>query len=129
MKNSKKLFLIVLSVLIVAFVSCKSNEDPESGSAPFTVSSIVGSWTSTVEPSNTFTVADDGKINISSGGQSATLTITSWATDKDQSVTQYSITLSATVGSQPVDFTFTFKSANSCDLTMTGATGSEPFTK
>ncbi|WP_432633439.1 hypothetical protein, partial [Brachyspira sp.] len=27
MKNSKKLFLIVLSVLIVAFVSCKSNED------------------------------------------------------------------------------------------------------
>ena len=129
MKNSKKLFLIVLSVLIVAFVSCKSNEDPESGSAPFTVSSIVGTWTSTVDANNTFTVADNGNVTFNAGSSSATLTITSWDTDKDQSVTQYSITLSGNLGSQSVEFTFTFKSANSCDLTMTGATGSEPFTK
>ena len=129
MKNSKKLFLIVLSVLIVAFVSCKSNEDPEGGSAPFTVSSIVGTWTSTVDSNNTFTVADNGSVTLSSGGQSATLTITSWDTDKDQSVTQYSITLSGNLGSQSASFTFTFKSANSCDLSMAGQDGVEPFTK
>ena len=129
MKNSKKLFLIVLSVLVVAFISCKSNEDPDGGSSTFKVSSIVGKWTSQADAGNTFTVSDTGSISITSGGQSATLTITSWDADKDKEVGQYAVTLSTTISSQKVDFTFTFKSASSCDLTMTGASGTEPFTK
>ena len=128
--NNKKIILIILSVLVFAFASCKSNENPEGGgSAPFKVSSIVGKWTSAVDNNNTFTVANDGKITITSSGQSANLTITSWNTDKDKEVSQYKLTLSTTTSSQKVDFTFTFKSANSCDLTMTGASGAENFTK
>ena len=127
MKNSKKLFLIVLSVLVVAFVSCKSNENPDSGSSTFKVSSIVGTWRS--EFGNTFTVSDTGSVTISSGELSVTLAIKNWDTDKDRDVGQYAITLSTTYNSQQVDFTFTFKSASSCDLTMTGASGTEPFTK
>ena len=128
MKNSKKLFLIVLSVLIVAFVSCKSNENPEGGSN-FTVSSIVGTWTSTLDAQNTFTVADNGNVTFSAGSQSVPLTITSWDTDKDRVVAQYAINLSGTVAGQSYSFTFTFKSANSCDLSMEGQSGVEPFTK
>ena len=128
MKNSKKLFLIVLSVLVVAFVSCK-DKGTDPAPTTFKVSSIVGTWTSTVDAQNTFTVSDTGSVNTSSGGQSATLTITSWDADKDKEVTQYAVTLSGNIGSQSVSFTFTFKSANSCDLSMEGQAGVEPFTK
>ena len=125
MKNSKKLFLIVLSVLIVAFVSCKSNEDPEGGSN-FTVSSIVGSWTSTLNAGNTFTVADDGKVTLSAGSSSpVTLTIGTWDMDKDLSVSQYQIPLV----DSGTTYTFTFKSANSCELSKSGESAVEPFTK
>ncbi len=124
MKNSKKLFLIVLSVLIVAFVSCKSNEDPEGGSN-FTVSSIVGSWTSTLNAGNTFTVDNTGKIVLSSGGASVNLTIGSWEMDKDLSVSQYQIPLV----DSGTTYTFTFKSANSCELSKSGESAVEPFTK
>ena len=41
MKNSKKLFLIVLSVLAVAFISCK---DKGTDPTPFKVSDIAGNW-------------------------------------------------------------------------------------
>ena len=128
--KSKQIIIMLLSVLVFAFASCKNNENPEGGvSAPFKVSSIVGKWTSAVEKNNTFTVANDGKITITSGGQSANLTITSWNTDKDKEVSQYKLTLQGSLNSKNVDFTFTFKSANSCDLTMTGETGAENFTK
>ena len=39
--NSKKLFLIVLSVLAVAFISCK---DKGTDPTPFKVSDIAGNW-------------------------------------------------------------------------------------
>ena len=125
MKNSKKLFLIVLSVLIVAFVSCKSNEDPEGGSAPFTVSSIVGTWTSTIDAGNTFTIDDTGKIALTASSTTVNLTIGSWDMDKDLSVSQYQIPLV----DSGTTYTFTFKSANSCELSKSGETAVEPFTK
>lgn len=50
-------------------------------------------------------------------------------TVKDKEVSQYKLTLSKDISSQKVDFTFTFKSANSCDLIMTGVSGTENFTK
>ena len=129
MKNSKKLFLIVLSVLVVAFISCKSNEDPDGGSSTFKVSSIVGTWTSQADGTSTFTVTDTGQITANYNSQQATLVITSWDADKDKEVAQYAVTLSGNLGSQSVTFTFTFKSASSCDLTMTGGSVVEPFTK
>ena len=43
MKNSKKLFLIVLSVLVVAFVSCNK----VTAIPTFKVSDIAGGWTGT----------------------------------------------------------------------------------
>ena len=45
--KSKQIIIMLLSVLVFAFAfaSCKSNENPEGGgSAPFKVSSIVGTW-------------------------------------------------------------------------------------
>ena len=58
MKNSKKLFLIVLSVLMVAFVSCK-----DKGTAPttFKVSDIAGSWSG---EGVAFTIDNNGKVTI-----------------------------------------------------------------
>lgn len=61
MKNSKKLFLIVLSVLVVAFISCKSNEDPDGGSSTFKVSSIVGTWNG---DGVSFTIGDDRNVTM-----------------------------------------------------------------
>ena len=93
--KSKQIIIMLLSVLVFAFASCKSNENPGGGGSahsPFKVSSIVGKWTSTVDNNNTFTVADDGKITITSGGTSANLTITSWNTDKDKETAQYKLT-------------------------------------
>ncbi|WP_432633438.1 hypothetical protein [Brachyspira sp.] len=74
-------------------------------------------------------MADNGNVTFNAGSSSATLTITSWDTDKDQVVAQYAITLSGNLGSTQTSFTFTFKSANSCDLSMQGQSGVEPFTK
>ena len=121
--NNKKIILIILSVLVFAFASCKSNENPEVGGSapsPFKVSSIIGTWTSAANNKNTFTVKDNGKIEISVGSKTATLTIENW--NKYKEVSQYKLTLSSNIEQQDVNFIFTFKSANSCDLTMTGAT-------
>ena len=128
MKNSKKLFLIVLSVLVVAFVSCK-DKGTDPAPTTFKVSSIVGTWTSAVDSTSTFTVTDTGNITVTTSSGSPSLVITSWDADKDKEVTQYAVTLSGNIGSQSVSFTFTFKSANSCDLSMEGQAGVEPFTK
>ncbi|WP_432632999.1 hypothetical protein, partial [Brachyspira sp.] len=60
MKNSKKLFLIVLSVLIVAFVSCK---DKATEPTTFKVSSIAGTWSGT---DVSFTISDSGYLTMTS---------------------------------------------------------------
>ena len=122
MKNSKKLFLIVLSVLTVAFISCK---DKGTDPTTFTVSSIVGTWTSTVNGNNTFTVNDAGSLSITAYGLTATWTIENWESVKNSEVGEYKISLTQS-GST---FYFTFKNGSNCDLSMEGQEGVEPFTK
>ena len=58
MKNSKKLFLIVLSVLVVAFVSCK---DKGTDPTTFKVSDIAGSWSG---EGVAFTISGSGNITM-----------------------------------------------------------------
>ena len=122
MKNSKKLFLIVLSVLIVAFISCK---DKGTDPTTFTVSSIVGTWTSTVNGNNTFTVNDAGSLSITAYGLTATWTIENWESVKNSEVGEYKISLTQSSST----FYFTFKNGSNCDLSMEGQEGVEPFTK
>ena len=124
MKNSKKLFLIVLSVLVVAFVSCK-DKGTDPAPTTFKVSSIVGTWTSTVNSANTFTVSDAGALNITAYEMTIAYTISDWASVKDSDVGEYKLTL--TQGGST--FYFTFKDASNCDLSMEGQAGVEPFTK
>ena len=58
--NSKKLFLIVLSVLAVAFISCK---DKGTDPTPFKVSDIAGNW-SGGEGLVAFTISGSGNITM-----------------------------------------------------------------
>ena len=123
MKNSKKLFLIVLSVLAVAFISCKDNKSTDP--TTFKVSSIVGTWTSTVNSANTFTVSDAGALNITAYDITVAYTISDWESNKDRDVGEYKLTLTQS----GYTFNFTFKDASNCDLSMEGQAGVEPFTK
>ena len=123
MKNSKKLFLIVLSVLAVAFVSCKDNKSTDP--TTFKVSSIVGTWTSTLDAANTFTISDAGSLSITAYGLTFTWTISEWESNKDRDVGEYAISLTEAGNT----FYFTFKDASNCDLSMEGQAGVEPFTK
>ena len=58
--NSKKLFLIVLSVLAVAFISCK---DKGTDPTPFKVSDIAGNW-SGGEGLVAFNISGSGNITM-----------------------------------------------------------------
>ena len=58
--NSKKLFLIVFSVLAVAFISCK---DKGTDPTPFKVSDIAGNW-SGGEGLVAFTISGSGNITM-----------------------------------------------------------------
>ena len=131
MKNIKKNFIVILSILTVAFISCKSNEKPEEKT--FIVSSIVGTWTSVIDATYKFTVKDNGEItanfqitNPMKASIEANLTIDSWDTDKDKEVKKYEKTLTGTKVKvnkmeMPANITcaFTFNSANSCSMTAT----------
>lgn len=134
MKNIKKDFIVILSILTVAFVSCKSNEKPEEKT--FIVSSIVGTWTSAIGETYKFTVKDDGEVtatfpvpieNFNNLTVTVTLTIDSWYADKDKEVKKYEKTLTGTkvkvnnMMEMPANITcaFTFNSANSCYMTAT----------
>ncbi|WP_161976116.1 hypothetical protein, partial [Brachyspira catarrhinii] len=116
-------FLIVLSVLVVAFISCKDNKSTDP--TTFKVSSIVGTWTSTLDAANTFTVSDAGALNITVYGLTIPYTISDWASVKDSDVGEYKISL--TQGGST--YYFTFKDANNCELSMEGQAAVEPFTK
>ena len=59
MKNSKKLFLIILSVLTVAFISCNK----VTAIPTFKVSDIAGGWTGT---GVAFVIDNDGSLTYSS---------------------------------------------------------------
>lgn len=130
MKNSKKLFLIFLSVLIVAFVSCKKDSGGSitTPTPTFKPSSLVGSWNS---DKHKFTMTADGKItSISIDGISASdYTITDWADKKDTEVPQYTATIdNQSSGGHTYDFLFTFTSGSNCIVTITekGQTSTAP---
>ena len=124
MKNSKKLFLIFLSVLIVAFVSCKKDSGGSitTPTPTFKLSSLVGTWKDT--KNNTFKVDATGKItDITINGQSATgkeIQINNWDKDKDTEVEKHTESLKqVSIGNHIFDFEFTFKSSSSCVVSST----------
>lgn len=122
MKNSKKLFLIFLSVLIVAFVSCKKDSGGSitTSTPTFKLSSLVGSW----KDANNykFDISDAGKINgISINNVSGQeIQIADWDLNKDKEVTKYTETLTGQKsGNYSYDFLFTFTSGSNCIVTLT----------
>ena len=121
MKNSKKLFLIFLSVLIVAFVSCKKDSGGSitTPTPTFKLSSLVGTWEITGDTQNKFTIGDDGKTTRKVANQNFDFTITGW--NKDKEVSQLTETQS-TSGVTSVKFTFIFQNVESCTVTVEGST-------
>ena len=118
MKNSKKLFLIVLSVLAVAFISCKSNEEPDSqGIKP---NQLVGTWNDTDGQGLSFTFSDTGEIDFGNGSKT---TITDWDTNKDAEY--YGgwelgiLIVNPTTGSQTYTI-FNFTSSSDCKVSFGG---------
>ncbi len=131
MKNSKKLFLIFLSVLIVAFISCKKDSGGSitTPTPTFKPSSLVRKWTE-ADKTTTFTISDKGELSGSIDGSSIKFTIDSW--DGTKEVTQLTAThQNKTASSGNVDFTFTFENENSCKVAVKGSAGTtaKNFTK
>ena len=111
MKNSKKLFLIFLSVLIVAFVSCKKDSGGSitTPTPTFKPSSLVGTWKN--GDAHNFTVGEGNITSIKINNVTATKTITidTWKEDKDKDVSEYTQSIKGdTVGNHTYDFVFTF---------------------
>ncbi|WP_288519599.1 hypothetical protein [uncultured Brachyspira sp.] len=124
MKNSKKLFLIFLSVLIVAFVSCKKDSGGSITTPTFKPSSLVGSWKN--GDSHNFTVGEGNisSIKINNVTANANITIKTWTEDKDKDVPEYTQSLEKQqIGHHSYDFKLTFKSASSCVATITEDSG------
>ena len=106
MKNSKKLFLIVLSVLTIAFVSCnKVTPIPT-----FKVSDIAGGWTGY---NIAFVIDNDG--NLTYNERKYKIPEADWNSEK----TEYTIN-GEDVGIS--DASITFKSAISGTATSTAGT-------
>lgn len=126
MKNSKKLFLIFLSVLIVAFVSCKKDSGGSitTPTPTFKLSDIaVGTWTATVDNKNTLSIKDTGEINAKVGSTTVSFTIGTWDADKTKEFDKY---VTKHEGTSPkYTATLTFKSASSCDIAVVFADGSD----
>lgn len=132
MKNSKKLFLIFLSVLIVAFISCKKDSGGSitTPTPTFKLSSLEGTWEETKDKKETFTVSAKGAINGTIDGQTANFTIDSW--DNTKEVTQLTTTHKNTSGSTgETVLTFIFENENSCKVAVKGSAGTtaKNFTK
>ena len=127
MKNSKKLFLIFLSVLIVAFVSCKKDSGGSitTPTPPFKPSSLIGDWTfdgdANAAGNNTLKV-EDNKITVRLNGVDATIdTSATWNDEKDKEVTVYEKSSEETdkgaVGK--ATHTVKFTSATTCSASLT----------
>ena len=106
--NSKKLFLIVLSVLAVAFISCK---DKGTDPTPFKVSDIAGNW-SGGEGLVAFTISGSGNITMT-----APVEVTYQIPDADwnSEKTEYTVTVDSGAS-------ITFTSATSGTATSAGVT-------
>lgn len=120
MKNSKKLFLIFLSVLIVAFVSCKKDSGG-SITAPetFKPSSLIGDW-ETTKTGNTLKIKDDGSATakVNNTTLDNIKKADNWDTDKDKEVQEFTLTHTITkdenAAAEGWTITYTFKNSNSC---------------
>ena len=117
MKNSKKLFLIVLSVLAVAFISCK---DKGTDPTTFKPTQLVGTWNDTDGQGLSFTFSDAGEINFGSKA-----TITEWDANKDKEFNEWTVSIvviNPFTGSGNVSMTFKFTSASECQVSGEGVT-------
>ncbi|CCY78348.1 unknown [Brachyspira sp. CAG:700] len=109
---------MLLSVLVFAFASCKSNENPEGGgSAPFKVSSIVGTWSG---EGVSFTIDNNGNVKMTmadgiSVDKSFQIPEADWNSEK----TEYTIKGD---GVGLIGASITFKSATSGTATSTAGT-------
>ena len=115
--NSKKLFLIVLSVLAVAFISCK---DKGTDPTTFKPTQLVGTWNDTDGQGLRFTFSDTGEIDFGNGSKT---TITDWDTNKDAEY--YGgwelgiLIVNPTTGSQTYTI-FNFTSSSDCKVSFGG---------
>ncbi|TKZ32531.1 hypothetical protein [Brachyspira catarrhinii] len=117
MKNSKKLFLIILSVLVVVFVSCK-DKGTDPAPTTFKVSYIAGTWTGDgVE----FTISDSGNMTMTSP---ATITFQIPEADWNSEKTEYTIN-GDDVGISGASITFTSATSG----TATSADGTTAISK
>ena len=112
--KSKQIIIMLLSVLVFAFTSCKSNENPEGGgSAPFKVSSIVGTWNG---DGVSFTIDNNRKVTMTTPKETTfTISEADWNSEK----TEY------TIKGDDVGLTgasITFKSATSGTATSAAGT-------
>ena len=120
MKNSKKLFLIVLSVLMVVFVSCK---DKGTDPTTFKVSSIVGTWNG---DGVSFTIDNNGNVKITTAnGMPVEISFKIPESDWNSEKTEYTINGGEDVGIPGASITF--KSATSG--TATSAAGTTDISK
>ena len=132
--KSKQIIIMLLSVLVFAFASCKSNENPEGGGSapsPFKPSELVGKWQSQADAQTSFTITADGTIDYGSGVKA---TITDWTKNKDTTVTKFdavlTIDFSGLGGSSTEEVTFSFTSSTTCNATLKSKPGVyEPFKK
>ena len=92
----------------------------------FKLSDIAGKWTATKTTANTLTITD-GTIKAVINSTSITFTIENWDTKKNEEVQKYTTSASKKDSSPTYDATLTFKSASSCDVTITfGEKPNEP---
>ena len=132
--KSKQIIIMLLSVLVFAFASCKSNENPEGGGSapsPFKPSELVGTWQSQADAQTSFTFTANGEIDYGSGVKA---TITDWDKNKDTTVTKFDVVLtidfSGIGGQKDEQVTFSFTSSTTCNATMKSQAGVyEPFKK
>ena len=112
--NNKKIILIVLSVLMVAFISCK---DKGTDPTTFKVSSIVGTWSG---EGVSFTIDNNGNVKMTmadgiSVDKSFQIPEADWNSEK----TEYTIKGD---GVGLIGASITFKSATSGTATSTAGT-------
>ena len=127
MKNSKKLFLIFLSVLIVTFVSCKKDSSGSitNPTPTFKPSSLLGSWTfdgDTSTAGNNTLKVEDNTITVRLNGVDATIdTSATWNDEKDKEVTVYQKSSEETYKGAVGKATHTvkFTSATTCSASLT----------